>query len=87
MFFVTGEFSAPPKNCEINLLSESGVPLPYSLQSLDQQVFSVDFMVSPKPANYQVIVTCAGSIKNTTVVRYGRHTNPGKEVPLGKIAL
>ncbi|WP_150427883.1 hypothetical protein [Dechloromonas sp. CZR5] len=87
MFYVTGELSVPTKNCEIYLLSESGGRLPHAQRAIERQAFSEDFVVSPKPENYEVIVSCEGVIRKTAVVRYGTQVNPGKEVSLGKIAL
>lgn len=86
MFFVTGEFLAPANNCEIYLLSESGARLAHTQREIKLKAFSEDFVVSPKPANYEVIVSCEGVIRKTATIRYGTQVNPGKEISLGKIA-
>jgi len=86
MFIVTGELIGPANNCEIYLSSESGERIAHTQRGIKLKAFSEDFVVSPTPANYEVIVSCEGIVRKTVTVRYGTQVKPGKELSLGKIA-
>jgi hypothetical protein len=87
MFFVTGEFPGAPVNCLIYLQSESGVIVRHSQRQIAEQKFSEDFVVSPRPEAYEVVISCNQDIRKRLIVRYGTAVKPGKGVHLGEIAL
>jgi hypothetical protein len=86
-FRVTGEVLGNAENCEIDLLSDTGAPLPYMRKAIVKPTFSETFVVSPCTSTYQVVVSCHGVLKKAATIRYGSDVKPGEEVSLGKIAL
>ena len=88
MFVVSGDTggrSVSAGACEVLLFSEGRSNL------LNRRhvsgAFSVDFVVAPHKANYEVALVCNGNEQLSGLVRYGHEVNAGEEYVLSNAAL